>query len=206
MALLHRATLAPSKGDLVAAWLPSRPWAPPEQITSGVSYRLDDPDGEVGMEGFLLTDANGHTVHIPVTYRGQPLEGAEEHLLGTMEHSVLGTRWMYDACGDPVWVATLASTIVTGGSQADELVDVGGRLERRDPQVRVRGSGEPGTALTPVGITRLSEDAATTTISCDLGELVVVRRIGVDPECVQTLTATWGADASDLLLAGLRIR
>ena len=206
MALLHRATLVPSKGDLVAAWLPSRCWAPPEQISSGVSYRLDDPAGEVGMEGFLLTDAIGHTVHIPLTYRGQLLEGAEEHLLGTLEHSVLGTRWVYDGCGDPVWVATLASTIVTGGAQADELVDDGERLERRDPQVRVRGSGEAGTALTPVGNIRLSEDTATTTISCDFGELVVVRRVGADPECVQTLTASWGVDGSDVLLAGLRLR
>ena len=65
---------------------------PPNGISSGVAYRLDDPAGEVGMEGFLLTDANGHTVHVPLSYRAQPLDGAEEHLLETTQHSVLGTR------------------------------------------------------------------------------------------------------------------
>jgi hypothetical protein len=113
MAVLHRATLVPSKGELVAAWLLSRRWAPAKGISSGVSYRFDDPAGQVGMEGFLLTDADGHTVHIPLSYRGQRLKGAEEHLLGTMQHSFLGTRWVYDGCHDPVWVATLASTILT---------------------------------------------------------------------------------------------
>ena len=206
MAILHRATLMPSKGDLVGAWLPTRPWAPPEQITSGVSYRLDDPAGEVGMEAFLLADAAGRTVHVPLTYRGQPLEGAEAHLLGTMEHSVLGTRWVYDGCRDPVWADTLASTIVTGGTQADELVDVGGSLERRDPQVQVRGSGEADAASVAIETTSVHEDAAAATISCSIGELVVVRRIGADPHCAHTLTATWGAHARHVLLAGLRPR
>lgn len=157
------------------------------------------------MEGFLLTDADGHTVHIPLTYRGEPLDGADEHLLGTMEHSVLGTRWVYDGCSDPVWAAALASTIMTGGTQADELVDVGGSLERRDPQVEIRGSGKPGTPVPPIGTVRVSEDESTTTVSCDRMELVVVRRVGTDPGCAQTLTATWGVDNGGVLLAGLRL-
>jgi hypothetical protein len=206
MALLHRATLVPSKSDLVAAWLPGRPWAPGAPTRSGVSYRLDDPAGEVGLEGFVLTDADGHTVHVPLTYRAQPLEGAEEHLLGTMEHSVLGTRWAYDGCHDPVFVAALAATIATGGTQADELVDVGGTLERREPKVRLQGSGEPGTALAAVGDPQVREDATAATISCGFGELVVVRRVGADPGCDHTVTATWEGRPSGALLAGLRLR
>jgi Maltokinase N-terminal cap domain len=206
MAVLHRATLVPSKGDLVAAWLPRRPWAPASGISSGVSYRLDDPAGQVGMEGFLLTDANGDTVHVPLSYREQPLDGAEEHLLGTMQHSVLGTRWAYDGCGDPVWAATLASTILTGGTQADELVDVGDALERRDPQVKVVGSGEPGTPVPTIGAVRTSESEFATTISTEGVELVVVRRVGTDPGCAHTLTATWGVSHRRVVLAGLRLR
>ena len=40
-----------------------------------------------------------------MTYRGAPLAGAEEALIGTSEHGVLGTRWIYDAAHDPVAVA-----------------------------------------------------------------------------------------------------
>ena len=124
MALLHRATLTPTKPELIAAWLPSQEWADglPELRPLG-GYRLDDPDGEVGMEGILLqgADDTGDTVvvHVPLTYRGAPLEGAEAHLLGTTEHSTLGTRWVYDATGDPVWRAALARTVAEGGAGRD---------------------------------------------------------------------------------------
>ena len=107
MALLHDATLVPSKRELLADWLPSQPWADglPELRPFG-GFRLDDPAGEVGIEGILLRSEDGTVVvHAPLTYRGAPLDGAEGHLLGTMEHSVLGTRWVYDAPGDPVYVA-----------------------------------------------------------------------------------------------------
>src|SRR6478609_10480555 len=121
MALLHRATLNPSKPELLAAWLPSQPWAaglPGLRPIGG--YRFDDPDGEVGMEGILLRNDAGAVVHVPLTYRSAPLDGADDHLLGTTEHSALGTRWVYDATGDPVWNATLTATILTGGTGAEE--------------------------------------------------------------------------------------
>jgi Maltokinase N-terminal cap domain len=205
MALLYRATLVPSKGDLVAAWLPGRPWATPDPVSAGVSCRLDDPAGEVGMEVFLFTDTGGQTVHVPLTYRAEPLDGADEHLLGTMEHSVLGTRWVYDGCHDPVFVAALASTIIGGGTQADEFIDLGAGLEQRDSQVKLQGSGEPGSSVPPIAGVRVSDDDATTTIFTGGLELVVVRRVGVDPGCSQTLAATWGDDNRDVPVAGLRL-
>src|SRR5689334_4529206 len=111
MALLHRATPTPSKPELIGAWLPNQPWAAglPEVKQIG-GFRLDDPAGEVGIEGMLLSSADGAVVvHVPLTYRGAPLAGAEEALLGTTEHSVLGTRWVYDAAADPVYLATLTA-------------------------------------------------------------------------------------------------
>ena len=206
MALIHRATLVPSKSELVDAWLPGRPWAPPGPVASGVSYRLDDPAGEVGMEGFLLTDADGHTVHVPLTYRAQPLAGAQEHLLGTMEHSVLGTRWTYDGAHDPVFVATLVATIATGGSEADELVDVDGDLRPREPKVRLRGSGRPSEDLPATGSLDVHEHDDRTVVSCVFGELVLVRRVGTEPRCPASVAATWDAHGSSALLAGLRLR
>ena len=204
MAILHHASLVPSKAVLVEAWLPTRPWAPSAPIKSGVSYRLDDPEGQVGMEGFLLTDVDGLTVHVPLTYRGAPLHAAQAHLLGTMEHSVLGTRWVYDGCADPVWATTLASTITTGGTQAEELF-VGDDPEQREPSVTVRGSGTAGETVAASGPWTTIDNDTMSTVTSRTVELVVVRRVGTDPQCPQTLAATWDNGARSGLLAGLRL-
>jgi len=51
----------------------------------------------------------GEVLHLPVTYRGAPLDGAEAHLITTLEHSALGRRWVYDAAGDPVALGCYAA-------------------------------------------------------------------------------------------------
>ena len=43
-----------------------------------------------------------------MTYRSGPLDGADDALIGTSEHGVLGTRWIYDAAYDPVAVTAAA--------------------------------------------------------------------------------------------------
>src|SRR4051794_20725430 len=50
VALFHRATITPTKAELIAAWAPTRPWGPSgaEAIEVIGSYRFDDPDGRVG--------------------------------------------------------------------------------------------------------------------------------------------------------------
>ncbi|MGW0857386.1 maltokinase N-terminal cap-like domain-containing protein [Streptomyces sp. NPDC002690] len=107
MAVIHRTTLNPGKLELVAAWLPSQPWyagSSPELAKAG-GFRLDDPEGEVGIEFMVVTDASaGRPVpyHVPVTYRGAPLDGADAALIGTTEHGVLGKRWVYDGARDSV--------------------------------------------------------------------------------------------------------
>ena len=55
---------------------------------------------------------------VPLSYRGYELAGASEWLIGTMDHSVLGKRWVYDACADPVYVKALATAIITGQQEA----------------------------------------------------------------------------------------
>ena len=183
MALLHHATLTPSKPELIAAWLPTQAWADglPE-LTSIGGYRLDDPAGEVGLEGILLRSEDGAvTVHVPLTYRAAPLEGAEAHLVGTLAHSVLGTRWVYDAAGDPVWAAAVTATIVEGGAGAEEYFEVDGRKEVREPKVRVAGSGDP----------------------VERPEVVVVHEVGTAPEGQATLTGAWeGGEGVLVVLRG----
>ena len=126
MAVIHRTTLKPSKLELLASWLPTRPWyrggvAGPELAKAG-GFRLDDPQGEVGIEFMVVTDTSGAapTAYlVPLTYRGAPLDGAQHALIGTMEHGVLGRRWAYDGCHDPVLVSQLLA-LIEGRAQAQD--------------------------------------------------------------------------------------
>lgn len=191
MAILHgTATLTPSKLELLAPWLATQAWAPAGEARQIGAYRLDDRDGEVGIEGHIL-DIGGTTVHVPVTYRNAPLTGAEAALVGTLEHSVLGRRWVYDAAVDPVALRELATAALAGGTGAELiLVDADRREMRRlEPRVRVQGSGsaDPVTVVADdydVAIVRVltdgpaDSDAATLAGRWDGGEAVLatVRR------------------------------
>ncbi|MEU6281287.1 1,4-alpha-glucan branching protein [Streptomyces sp. NPDC047028] len=123
MAVIHRTTVSPTKLELLTEWLPTRPWyrgGPTPVLEKSGGFRLDDPDGEVGIEFMVVTDASGPepTAYlVPLTYRGAPLAGAERALVGTMEHGVLGTRWAYDGCHDPVLV-TESLALIEGRAQA----------------------------------------------------------------------------------------
>jgi hypothetical protein len=122
MATIHTGTtMVPTKLELLSEWLPRQPWyrdagRPPELSRAG-GFRLDDPAGEVGIEFAFVADGEDTTYHVPMTYRSAPLPGAEGGLIGTSEHGVLGTRWVYDAAHDPVAVAALLD-FVSGNASA----------------------------------------------------------------------------------------
>lgn len=184
MALLHEATITPRKDELVGPWLPTRPWFDGQAERGPVgTFRLDDPAGRVGIECFLFGSASGSTLFVPLTYRDAALPGAESGLIGTMEHSVLGTRWVYDACVDPVFVATVLDTIRLGGTQADLRVRrADGTEVDREVTTTARGEGvatvpqhDPDLLVTAV------DGAHSTTIAGDAFELTVVRRLGDAP-------------------------
>lgn len=201
MALIHRATIRPTKAELLADWVPSQPWGAPSFGLVG-AYRFDDPDGEVGIETHLLATPDGRLLQVPLTYRGAPLAGAEEFLAGTMEHSVLGQRWIYDATGDPVYVRVLASVLLAGVEQAEEYVE--GADAPREPSVRVTASGPRVSDLPPLDGATASTDASTTLIEAGGLRLVVLRRLdgrasGADHAAA--LTGVWSGVAADVLLA-----
>ncbi len=208
MALVYDATLTPSKQDLVVAWLPSRPWAQGVEVTKKVGeYRFDDPAGEVGVETILFSCADARLVQVPLTYRAAPLEGAEAFLVGTTDHSVLGPRWVYDGCGDPVWADTLATAILTGGTQAPMYFDRDGERIDIPPRVQILGSGEPGAEAPAVSAIDATSDVENTTVvRCDDLELLVPRVVGTpideDQTLAGTLTGTWAG--GEAVLAGLR--
>jgi Maltokinase N-terminal cap domain len=118
MAVIHHTTLTPTKLELLTAWLPGQDWytdlgRAPELAKAG-GFRLDDPQGEVGIEFMVVTDGSDDqsvSYLAPMTYRASPLAGADGALIGTTEHGVLGRRWIYDGIGDPVLVGQLAALI-----------------------------------------------------------------------------------------------
>ncbi len=147
MAILHKATLTPTKVELVAAWLPGQDWFDGEvsAVRPVATFRLDDPDGEVGIEVMLIDAGDGRLWLTPMTYRAEPLEGGAAHLVGTMEHSVLGTRYVYDAVGDPVFQAVVRDTIIGGGREADLVRHLGdGTTEPVEKSMTAFGTGGDG--------------------------------------------------------------
>ena len=202
MALVHRATLDPTKQELVEAWLPSQPWVAGRAIADKVAeYRFDDPDGEVGVETILWSLDDGTVIQTPLTYRAAPLEGAEASLVGTTEHSVLGSRWVYDGCGDPVWAETLATAILTGGTQAQMVIEHDGQLVDVPARMQVRGSGAApfGHSLTPVE--SVTTDGDVTVVRSDGIELQLPRVVGT--AVTGDATLTW-VDGEGATLATLR--
>ncbi|HEX4685214.1 MAG TPA: hypothetical protein VH228_00430 [Nocardioides sp.] len=194
MGIVHRATLTPSKQELVEAWLPSRAWAEGRTITEKVAeYRFDDPAGQVGVETILWRTDDGTLLQTPLTYRGAPLAGGDSVLIGTCGHSVLGPRWVYDGCGDPIWAATLTTAILTGGQQAQMMVEHDGELVDVPARMQVRGSGSAETAVPAVSsVESLEDDGAVTRVSAGPVVLSLARVVGTPLTGDATLTGVVG--------------
>ncbi|MET7643955.1 1,4-alpha-glucan branching protein [Streptomyces sp. NPDC005426] len=139
MAVIHHTTMSPTKMELLTEWLPTQPWyrgGPEAELTKAGGFRLDDPDGEVGIEFMIVTDASSDepgAYLLPLAYRGAPLDGVDEALIGTSEHGVLGTRWIYDGVHDPVLVARLTALL-----RGETVAQAQNESDTPDPSVRVR--------------------------------------------------------------------
>lgn len=174
------ATLQPSKLELLAGWLPTRPWfdGDPAQLQRLAAFRFVDPAGEVGLDTMLVA-CDQTILHVPVTWRAEPL--ADGDLIGTLEHSVLGTRYCYDGPSDPVYVTELERVIRQGDTAAD--IQAEGEKELRPHTVQVRGSGIEGGRAS--------------------GSVEVIRHLGgLAPDGIGRLLATWedqGRGRSDVL-------
>ena len=186
MALLHKADITPSKIDLLTNWAPTQPWFAGDagvNVTNLAAYRFDDPEGQVGIETILITAGDGPVLQVPLTYRDAPLAGAEASLITTMQHSVLGERWVYDATGDPAYLAAVANAALTGGRHAELTIEIDGKLTVREPTAVVAGSGTPGSAgVTPPAVADISihQASGATTVTAGSLRLVVARVLGDD--------------------------
>jgi hypothetical protein len=186
MALLHHAQMTPTKIDLLTGWVPTQPWFDGEAeaaLTNVAAYRFDDPAGQVGIETILVRAGTGPLLQVPVTYRDAPLDGADAFLIGTTEHSVLGKRWVYDAVGDPVYVAAVANAALSGGRQAELVIEIDGERIVREPTAVVAGSGtEGGPGVPPPAVAEIGirPEPGATVVAAGPLRLVVARLLGDD--------------------------
>ncbi len=166
MALYHKATITPSKLEVIQAWLPSQSWSPPDSGSAEAigAFRFDDPEGAVGMEVHLVR-VGDMVVHVPLTYRAEPMDVATARQVGTMEHSALGTRWVYDGLSDPRFVVMLAGAALTGQGEALGMVVYDGEWTIAPTNIRIRGGGWGLERVSVDGFVADDLDLATVTLT-----------------------------------------
>lgn len=147
MAEIHTGSwIRPTKIELLTGWMGHQRWYAAKGsvpvLTSLAAWRLGDPSGEAGIETHIVLDTGGSepvTYQVPLTYRGAPVAGLEHALVGTMEHGVLGPRWVYDATHDPVYASQLLA-LVRGRVRAESST--------RSDTVDDRYTGQPSSSWT----------------------------------------------------------
>lgn len=205
MALFHRATITPTKAELIGDWAPTRPWGPAagDQIDVIGSYRFDDPEGRVGMETHIVT-AGDALLQVPLTYRDEPLDGADDGLITEMQHSVLGTRWVYDGLRDPRFVLVLAGVSMTGQGEALGMAEYEGRWYIAPTNVRIQGGGWTTERVPVDGFELMSDDGGPAVLRNDRFELTFFRRPASGPRPAIGLTASWDGQPDPVILAQVR--
>jgi hypothetical protein len=178
------ATLTPHFRDFLPTWIAMQPWyvgAGRPSLSPVGYFRFEDPAGEVGIETHLVFD--GTVIYqVPMTYRGAPIAddvlGATGSLIATAEHSLLGTRWIYDGLFDPVWAYELLRLVATNG-----VTDLGAR--------RGVGAAEArGYLLTP---RELTPD----TVTIELKRVLSAGRPANESDVVGLVMGTWYPDWPD---------
>jgi hypothetical protein len=203
MALFHAATVTPTKNEVLASWIAAAPWGDAQAEVDVVgSYRFDDPEGEVGLETFIVR-VGDRLLHLPLTYRGAPLEGGEDALLTEMEHTVLGTRWVYDGLLDPRYVIVLAGVSLTGQGEALGMVEYEGDWRALPAAVRISGGGYTRAANVN-GFTLEPGGGATAVLRNERFELSFHREVTTGAKPPIGLTGSWERQQDPVVLTEIR--
>lgn len=211
MALIYDTWMSPTKLEILADWLPKQAWfeGDASRLKPVGAYRFDDPEGEVGIEGHLVTAGGSTVYHVPVTYRGAALAEGEQFLMGTPEHGVHGQRWVYDAMGDPVFRQVLATAIAQGGTQAEEeTAEADGSRSARPIETHVTGSGVAGAMVPELWAVQVRDEDGVTYAQTNLAALAVKRiatREGSGPMGSETLSATWPGHETPSVIAIMHV-
>ncbi len=203
MGIVYAAQLKPSKMELVADWLPKQAWfeGDASSLVRLGSFRFDDPAGEVGIETHIV-GAGDEVYQVPLTYRGAPLAGAEAFLVGTMEHSVLGSRWVYDAAGDPVYAGELAAALLAAKPQAVEYKEVDGEMVVLPHTAELSSTGMPDADLPDLRFGAAVTSGGVTTVPAGPLTLELQRVLDADATAaVPFLAVTWAGQDVPVVIA-----
>ncbi len=205
MGLFHRATITPTKGQLVSEWAPTRAWGPPADVPIDVigSYRFDDPENRVGMETMVVRAADD-VLQVPLTYRAEPAPASEAVLITEMDHSALGTRWVYDGLTDERFVVMLAAVAMTGQGEALGMAVYEDRWYIAPSDVRIQGGGWSQERVPVDGFEVTSNSGGVVVFTNDRFELRFFRRPVPGPRPAIGLTARWADQPDPVVLAEVR--
>ena len=119
MAIIDSTTLSPEKLELLTSWLPDQPWyletGRVPELTEAGGFRLDDPQGEVGIEFMLVNDGSGERA---ATYQ-VPMEVRPER------RRALAIRWIVAAArkrGENTMTEKLAGELLDASSNRGSAV------------------------------------------------------------------------------------
>jgi hypothetical protein len=132
--------------------------------------------------------------------------GAEHALAGELEHSVLGTRYVYDGLLDDRYVLVLAGVALTGQGQALGMAVHDGRWYVAPTAVTLQGGGwgERPAAVDEFKI--VADDMPNVVLHNDRFELIVHRHPVVEPIPAIGLSATVEGQPETVVLAGIHQR
>lgn len=207
MAIFHVSKSTPTKAEVLSSWLPKQTWGPGVEspIERVGSFHFDDPEGRVGMETHLVR-ADGVLFQVPLTYRDAPLADAEESFVATIEHSVLGTRWIYDGLGDARYLTVLAGVALTGQGQALGLAQFEGRWYTAPSEIRIQGGGWGTEPAAVDGFEIIADDAHEVRLQNDHLEMRFFRRPATAAKPAIGLSATWLNQPDPMVLAEMQRR
>lgn len=133
IAEIYNTVLSPSKEEIINRFLGT------DKGELDASWRLLDPEGEVGIESLITRGDGGEYFQLPLTYRAAELSTGAT--LCTLEHGVLGRRWVSASLKDPTAVQEILATILR-----QELGALPSQVQLRVMDVRGVGVGAPQRA------------------------------------------------------------
>jgi len=205
MAIFQIATNAPPKSEIIAEWIRTQPWRPTDDVPVELlgGFHLDDPEGEVGMQVFVV-QAGDTLLQVPLTYREAALAEPPDAFIATMEHSVLGTRFLHDGLRDERFTMVLAGVTAAGYGQALGFAKHDDRWLSVPDELTVTTTGTlTGRRMVDQLAIQSSEDELVVLANGSI-ELTIYRQLIDRPMPPIALTTTVPGHPSPLVLASLR--
>lgn len=204
MAIFQVATNSPSKSEIISRWIGDQSWgrSAGDSIDVVGSFHLEDPEGRVGMQVHIVASA-GLLFQVPLTYRDERLPHLDASYICAMEHSVLGTRHVYDGLGDEQFLSALAGVASCGYGQTLGFARVDGRWQAWPESTKVHGYGAVSGRVLVDRFERVSTESTDVVLRNEQLELTVFRALADRPSPHIGMAAMWPGQADPVVLASV---